>query len=233
MNLDRRRKQRRSGHDRRRDPTPARGERRRGERRNGDRRQHPPPAWMVPIPSLESREARLCLLYVFAVMLSVGISGQLGPTASVVTSFLGIGLALIIRDRLHDMWEPNPWDKMTMLIVGASVGSLLLNLNQPVVALASFLAFTSAEGADAVTYHLFRRHGWVSRVTASNIMFAIWDSVVFAPIAFGYWNSTLVIAQIAAKILGSSIYLYAFRRRFIAFDRRNANRRGTKVRTTV
>lgn len=93
---------------------------------------------------------------------------------------LMIGLALVLRDWLHELagWR---WSLAAVLIGGA----LSVAVSPPALALASAVAFTVAELADLAVYARLRARGAAIAVMASQVVGAAVDSALFVLIAFG------------------------------------------------
>jgi hypothetical protein len=140
-------------------------------------------------------EVLLVVGYVLAVTLTTAISGAFGPLASVIDSLPGIGLVIVIRGELHEIWRGVLWRRMLPLVVLGGIGSLTGNLLHPRIAAASFVAFSAANLVAAWSYDRSR--------VGSVVAFAVVDSLVFAPLAFGALTLWVVSGQIAAKILGA------------------------------
>ncbi|WP_206895590.1 VUT family protein [Salipiger thiooxidans] len=91
-----------------------------------------------------------------------------------------IGLALVLRDWLHELagcgWA------LAAVIFG---GVLSLTFSPAAIAFASAAAFTVAEIADLAVYAKLRRRGKPIAVFASQIVGAFLDSAIFVWIAFG------------------------------------------------
>jgi hypothetical protein len=73
------------------------------------------------------------------------------------------------------------------------------------------VAFSCAEGGEAVFYHLLRKRPWIERAPKAAIVGAAIDSVLFITIAFGFDASTS-FAQFAAKLAGAVVWTYAIAR---------------------
>jgi len=93
---------------------------------------------------------------------------------------LMIGLALVLRDWLHEMagWRWALW----MVLIG---GVLSLAVSPPALAIASAVAFTLSELADLAVYSKLRKRGKAMAVMASQIVGAGLDSMLFVWLAFG------------------------------------------------
>jgi uncharacterized PurR-regulated membrane protein YhhQ (DUF165 family) len=93
---------------------------------------------------------------------------------------LMIGLALVLRDWLHEIagWRCS----VAAVLLG---GALSLGVSPPAIALASAVAFTVAELADLAVYAPLRRRSIPLAVAASQVVGAALDSALFVWIAFG------------------------------------------------
>jgi hypothetical protein len=145
-------------------------------------------------------------VYLAAIVAANLITTEFGPEASIYNAFFLIGLTLVVRDVLHDLWDRHRFIKMAALI-GAGAGlSYLLNQDASQIALASCIAFASAEGTDAVVYHGFRRWPWLERSNISNFGGALVDSAVFVAIAFPGFLWEIAFAQFVAKVAGGLLF---------------------------
>lgn len=161
----------------------------------------------------------LVAAYLGAIVAANLTTARWGPTWSVYNAFLLVGLALTTRDRLHDLWGSERFRNMALLIVagsalsyGASIWLTPDSVPSDVVAkiaLASCVAFFFAEGMDALSYEGMLRKGWpwFERANASNVVGAVFDSVIFVCIAFG-WNWSIIFGQITAKIAGGFVWSF-------------------------
>lgn len=93
---------------------------------------------------------------------------------------LMIGLALVLRDAVHEAWGT------IGALAAIAAGAVLSALFAPqALVVASVLAFTLAELADLMVYlPLRRRRLWVA-VVASGLVGSIIDSAIFLYVAFG------------------------------------------------
>jgi hypothetical protein len=142
-----------------------------------------------------------------------------GPTAAVYNAFLFIGLDLVSRDRLHDLWHGRLIRNMAILIASGSVLSYFAGVwtgSGPFVgriAVASAIAFGAAATTDAVVYHLLRNKPWYERVNGSNIAGAGVDSLVFVALwPFGF-QFTYAFTLWAAKVAGGVVWATALKRK--------------------
>ena len=109
---------------------------------------------------------------------------------------LMIGLALVLRDALHELagWK---WATMAVLI---GVGLSLL-FSPPSIAIASAVAFGLGEISDMVVYTPLRKRGRPLAVVASGVVGSVIDSVLFVWIAFG--SIEFAAGTILAKLYAS------------------------------
>jgi uncharacterized PurR-regulated membrane protein YhhQ (DUF165 family) len=146
-------------------------------------------------------------LYLAAVVAANLIITQIGPSATVVTAFLFIGLDITARDRLHESWRGGGlWPKMAALIGAGSLLSWLVNRDAGPIALASFVAFAASGAADTLTYHALRGRAWLVKVNGSNAVSAAVDSLVFPTLAFGMLLPWVVLGQFVAKVAGGAAW---------------------------
>lgn len=150
----------------------------------------------------------LIALYLAAIVAANLIVVQFGPSASVVTAFLFIGLDLTARDGLHEKWNgKHLWWKMLLLIGTGSLLSWFLNRNAGPIALASFLAFAGAGIADTVIYSLLGDKTRFIKINGSNVVSSAVDSFLFPVLAFGWpplWG--IVAGQFIAKVGGGFVW---------------------------
>lgn len=125
---------------------------------------------------------------------------------------LMIGLALVLRDWLHELagWR---WSFVAVLVGGL----LSLLVSPPALALASATAFVLAETADLAVYARLRERGKSLAVIASQVVGAALDSALFVWIAFGSldFSAGTTLAKIYAGALVAAI-LWAKDRRQVA-----------------
>lgn len=168
--------------------------------------------------------ARLGLIggYLLAIVAANWSVTKWGPEASIYNAFLFIGLDLVTRDRLHDMWRGRLLRNMSLLIVAGSALSYLVNRDSGRIALASCIAFGAAATVDAIVYHARRGEPWSERSNESNVAAAAVDSLVFPLIAFGtplLWP--IVFGQFTAKVAGGYIWSLVLRSKTGEWERRN------------
>lgn len=96
---------------------------------------------------------------------------------------LMIGLALVLRDWLHEL--AGRWWALAAVLTG---GALSLVFSPPALAVASAVAFTLAELADFAVYDRLRERGKALAVMASQVVGAALDSALFVYLAFGSFD---------------------------------------------
>ena len=157
-----------------------------------------------------SRGVTLIGAYLTAIVLANLSIAHWGPKAAIYNAFLFIGLDLVSRDRLHDLWHGHLIRNMAALIATGSALSYLFGMwlgTGPFVAriaIASAVAFGAASTADAIAYHYLRKRDWYERVNGSNIVGAGVDSLVFVALwPFGFqftYAFTLWVAKVAGGV---------------------------------
>jgi len=150
----------------------------------------------------------MIILYLTAIITANLLTAHFGPSMSIINAFLFIGLDLTARDHLHETWRRQGlvW-KMALLIATGSALSYVLNRNAGPIALASFVAFTGAGLADALTYHALGDRVRLVKINGSNVVSAAVDSILFPALAFGFpllWP--VMLGQFAAKTLGGAAW---------------------------
>lgn len=128
------------------------------------------------------------------------------PGLMAPSGVLAIGVALVLRDRLHE--QAGAMIAALAVVAGAALSALLA---PPALVLASAAAFLLAELADLAVYAPLRRRGLALAVLASGLVGSIVDSALFLWMAFGsfdflagnvvgkLWASVFAAALIAAR----------------------------------
>ena len=111
---------------------------------------------------------------------------------------LMIGLALVLRDWLHEV--AGRWTVMAAIVLGAT---LSLIVAPPAIATASAVAFLIAELADFAVYSPLRNRQLALAVLFSGMVGAFVDSAIFVYLAFGSFD--LSLGTTLAKIYASAI----------------------------
>jgi len=116
---------------------------------------------------------------------------------------LMIGLALVLRDWLHELagWK---WSVVAVLVGGV----LSLAFSPPALAVASAAAFTLAELADLGVYAKLRARGKPLAVMASQVVGAAVDSALFVYLAFGSFefSAGTTLAKIYAGAIIAALF---------------------------
>lgn len=154
-------------------------------------------------------------LYLSAVVIANLVVAHYGQAALPFTAFLLVPLDLVTRDVLHHEWRNDRlWPKMAALIAAGSLLAFVLNHDAARVALASFLAFSSAGIANTWIYHLLKRQSRFQRMVMSSFVAAVVDSTVFPFVAFDNPSLLLCISQASAKMMSGAIFSWLFLLRF-------------------
>ena len=152
-------------------------------------------------------------LYLTAIVAANLLVARFGPSVTIFTAFMFIGLDLTSRDGLHEAWGGRwLWPKMLSLIAVGSLLSWLLNRNVGPIALASFVAFASAGMVDALVYQALHKRPWFVKVNGSNVFSAAADSIIFPTLAFGVFMPLIVLSNFVAKVGGGFVWSLVLRR---------------------
>jgi len=126
---------------------------------------------------------------------------------------LMIGLALVLRDWLHEVagWR---WSAVAV-VLGAALSLLF---SPPAIAMASAVAFLFAEMADLAVYARLRGRSKPLAVMASQVVGAALDSALFVYIAFGSleFSAGTTLAKIYAGAAVAAILWAMQKRRAVA-----------------
>jgi hypothetical protein len=141
------------------------------------------------------------------------LTAAYGPDWSIICAFALIGPTLLLRDVLHDRWRTGRAWKMGALIATGGALAYLASPDAGTIGMASCVAFALAETADGVVYHLARFWPWAERASASNLVGAAVDSVVFPYLAFGGLLWSVTVGQFGAKVAGAAILVLLVERR--------------------
>lgn len=154
-----------------------------------------------------------------ALALAVGLVASVA-LANVLTSHYGLipagfglmvtagtyaaGLSLGLRDALHSTGGIR-W--VLAAVAGGAVLSLFLGDGR--IALASAAAFALAELADTAVYAPLRRRGWRRAVTASNVVGALADTLLFLWLAGFGVTASAVGGQLLVKAVWMTLLALA------------------------
>lgn len=159
-------------------------------------------------------------LYLSVIVLANITTAMFGASWSIVNAFLFIGLDLTCRDKLHEQWkDDNLFWNMLILIATGSVLSYLLSASAGIIALASFVAFLSANIVDVFIYQKLIHKSKLIKINGSNVGSAFVDSLVFPTIAFGGILWTITLGQFIAKVFGGYVWSLVLDRENIYFKK--------------
>ena len=158
------------------------------------------------------KTAVLITIYLVAIIAANLLVSKFGVIAVLPVAFVFIGLDLTTRDYLHEIWRDNLWFKMLTLIGVGSLLSWLINKDAGQIALASFVAFLSANIIDTIIYKLLYKYPFLVKINGSNVFGSFTDSFVFLSIAFGSFMPILIAEQFAVKVFGGFIWSLLLRR---------------------
>lgn len=149
--------------------------------------------------------------YLGAIVVSNLLVAAYGQPALVLTALVLIPFDLFSRDLLHERWHSSRLAmRMGALVAAGSVLSFALNNSSWRVSIASCVAFGLAATCDTVIYELLSHRSKRYRMTTSNTVSAIVDSVVFPLIAFGGLSWWLSASQAALKVAGGIAWVTAY-----------------------
>jgi uncharacterized PurR-regulated membrane protein YhhQ (DUF165 family) len=103
------------------------------------------------------------------------------------------GVALVARDFIHETSGLRGVAVAVVLGTGLSVA-----LADPMIALASGVAFAVSEAADTLVYAPLRKRRWRLAVIASSVVGAVIDTAIFLGLAFG-------LAAVTAEAMGGQL----------------------------
>jgi len=156
----------------------------------------------------------MIILFLAAIAAANLIVAHFGPVAVIPVGFVLVGFDLIARDVLHDRWRGHSLAlKMGALIAAGGLVAWGVNADAGRIALASVLAFTSAQAINALVYWALERWSRLARMNTSNAPAAVADSAVFLTVAFGAFMPGLIVAQVLAKWLGGFVWSLVFTHR--------------------
>lgn len=133
------------------------------------------------------------------------------PGLMAPSGVLLIGIALVLRDAVHEYFGPKI--AAAAIVIGAGLSAFVAPA--PLV-VASGVAFLLSELADMAVYTPLRRKRLVTAVLASGVVGSIVDSAVFLWIAFG--SLDYLTGQVVGKTwmtVGAAAWLWWRRKRMI------------------
>lgn len=171
-------------------------------------------------PRAHSKVAEVvCVLLFISVMACANLLiAHFGPWFLPVTAFFAVGVSLVSRDYLHDVWKDSPipfWPRMLAMIAAAAVLAYAVDQSAKMIAIASVLALTSSAITETLVFTTIFKSKWMIRSNVSSVFGAIADSIVFPLVAFGYAGVEgfwlLVATQTLSKSLGAGFWSTIFR----------------------
>lgn len=174
-------------------------------------------------PRAHSRLAEVVCVVLFITVMAVAnlVIATFGPWLLPVTAFVSVGISMVARDYLHDVWSGQPggfWLRMFSMVVAAGALAWLVDANAGLVAIASALALTGSAIVDTAAFAWLIRSRWLIRSNGSNIFGSLADSIIFPLVAFGVagvggWQAfiLLVLAQSATKAAGGLFWSLVIR----------------------
>lgn len=161
----------------------------------------------------------ICVILFVSVMAAANLSiAYFGPWFLPVTAFVSVGISMVARDYLNDIWSELPggfWLRMFSMIVAAALLSFAVDSSAGTVALASVCAITGSAIIETLIFMSVIRFNWLIRSNASSFTGAVADSMIFPLVAFGYGNVDgfwlLVLTQTATKSFGGFFWSLVFR----------------------
>lgn len=154
----------------------------------------------------------LVLVFLAAVVISNIVATRYGAIVTPYTAFLLVGLGMIIRKVLQNLWTGDQLVKRigALILIGCALSWLVVR-DAGMVALGSAVGFLVSGTIGSIGYAKLKgsepkRRGW------SNIIEAVIDSLLFIAIAFGWPpNFHVVYAQIMAKVAGGVFWALILR----------------------
>lgn len=176
-------------------------------------------------------EAALVTAFVLAMAAANLSIAVFGPWFLPVTAFFAVGVVLVSRDYLHDVWRDRFgggfWPRMIAMIVAAAGISFAVDSSAARIAIASVCALVGTALAETFIFQGAFNRPWMQRSNLSNVGGAFADSLIFPVVAFGFGFEgllLLVVTQAAMKAAGG-LFWSSVARFTLNPDRRRARRR--------
>lgn len=184
-------------------------------------------------------EVGLVTLFVAAMAAANLAIAAFGPWFLPVTAFVSVGIVLVSRDYLHDVWRDRWgggfWPRMLAMIGTAALLAYLVDSSSGRIALASVCALIGAALVETATFQAVVERRWMTRSNLSNAAGALADSIIFPVVAFGFGFeglALLVLTQAATKAAGG-LFWATVARFTLHPDKRRAHRRAQLARAEV
>lgn len=158
------------------------------------------------------------VLYIASILianLTAATFFTVGPfTLAVGTLFFGATFTL--RDHIHRVYGKNTAYKAIAAVVTLSIlQSIFLEVPARII-VASAIAIFISEFTDTQIYHSLLQRSWALRVTSSNAVSTLLDSMLFSLIAFlGVLPASVLVSKIVTDILAKyvvSLLVIGYRR---------------------
>ena len=176
-------------------------------------------------------EAALVTAFVLAMAGANLAIALIGPWLLPVTAFVSVGIVLVSRDYLHDVWLDRWgggfWPRMIAMIAAAGAIAFAVDQSAARIAVASVAALTGSALVETAVFQTVVQRKWMTRSNTSNLAGALADSIIFPVVAFGFGFEgllLLVLSQTAAKAAGG-LFWSSVARFTLNPDRRRARRR--------
>lgn len=97
---------------------------------------------------------------------------------------------------------------LILLTLVSSFITVVINYEAMEIALASVAGITSVQIVAGLIYQAFKQRSYLFKVNVSDAVAATVDSLVFQFIAFGVFDWTITVGQIAIKIIGGLFWYF-------------------------
>lgn len=132
-----------------------------------------------------------------------------GAYALLFNSFFLIPFDFVVRCILHEKYaNSNLVVKLFLLTFIACIITYALNKDAEYIAIASILAFTSAQIGAGIFYQLSKKKSYFFKVNISDLFAICFDSIVFQLYAFDRIQVSIVFWQIVVKFLGGLMWYF-------------------------
>ena len=148
-------------------------------------------------------------IYLLAFILSNLIVLKFGSTGLIFTALFLIPFDFVMRCIFHESWKGMKLIvNMGMLVLTASIITLVINHNSLPIALGSTAGFISAQIVAGAFYQRFINKSTFLKVNGSDFVGIISDSLVFQLVAFSMIDWRITLGQIILKVLGGFFWYW-------------------------
>ena len=149
--------------------------------------------------------------------------GIFGPWILPITAFFMVGVTLVTRDYLHDIWSDRAgtvglWARMLSMFVIAAILSYLSSDDMLLISIASISALVGSSIVETLVFSTVLHRKWGVRSPSSNVAGAVMDATLFPLIAFGVegvggWGAflSLIATQMLLKAAGGMFWTLVYR----------------------